>query len=317
MRKEVYNLEFRSYCQEMTINGYRFARVKGYRDRVASLQHLVGLISEFEICPNVGINAVTAIVECPDNETESVLNPPGTDKTALSDILLLLSLFTGRDVFAVNKKNNSVTRRLMTADSRVYSWGGELRIAIPYKECPLPGNEPFGYDTGLEEGLNIVYALIRQQQWQHQYEGGYFLTLANQAFRCQALETAFTQCWTIWEHLFAVHNNRWLSDDEIRRLNPTEKLAFLLVEYALKGEIDRSEKGKIKSLVEARNRLVHFGRFPERGAIFQDAVLFVRLTELIITKALGLTPTSGFNTMEELENYLKPKSEGNSAEIRK
>jgi len=154
-----------------------------------------------------------------------------------------------------------------------------------------------------------MYALIRTEEWQRQYDGGHFLLLSNLALRQQPLETAFTQCWTISEHLFTLHNKRWLSDEQITRLNRAEKIAFLLVEYALKGEINKSEKERIKSLVDIRNRLVHFGRFPKGGSVYRDAVLFIRLTEFIIAKTLGLSPSNVFNTMEELEDFLKRKPE--------
>ena len=136
------------------------------------------------------------------------------------------------------------------------------------------------------------------------------MILAQQAFRRQPLETAFTQCWTIWEHLFAVHNDRWLSGEQLERLNATEKIAFLLVEYALKGEVGDSEKERVSSLKRTRNRLVHFGYFPKHDSVYDDAILFVRLTEFIIAKILGLEPCDVFNTMQELEDFLKRKPEG-------
>jgi hypothetical protein len=98
-------------------------------------------------------------------------------------------------------------------------------------------------------------------------------------------------------------------DDEIRRLNLTEKLAFLLTEYALKEEIGINDRERIKSLSNIRNCLVHFGHFPKRGSVYRDAVLFIRLTEFIIAKTLGMAPPNVFNTMEELEDFLKRRPE--------
>ena len=92
-------------------------------------------------------------------------------------------------------------------------------------------------------------------------------------------------------------------------MNSTEKIAFLLVKYALKGNINKNEKKRIESLAKVRNRLVHFGRIPE-GSSVDDAKLFIRLTEFIIAKILGLEPSNVFNTIEGLENFLKSKSEG-------
>lgn len=304
MRKEVYNLEFPSWCPAMTIFGYQFTRVDDYRDRVASLQHLITCYSEFEIHANTGKHAVTAYVDLPKSEAKSVLKWPGSGNTALSDILLLLSIFTGRDVFIVDNTSDNRSDSILIADPRIYQWGGVLRTSIPYKKHPVDP-DPYGYDIGFEEGLNQTYVLIRSEEWQCKYQGGYFLFLARQAFRRQPLEAAFIQCWTIWEHLFAVLNRSWLSSEQIERLSSFEKIAFLLVEYALRGEVDNPTRKRVKSLAKMRNRLIHFGRFPERGSAYDDAVLFIRLTEFVIAKTLGLSPSNVFNTMEKLENFLK------------
>jgi len=311
VKKEVYNLEFPSWCEEITIFGYHFTRVDDYRDRLVSLQHSITATvhAEFKVRPSAGNNAVTAYVNLPEREEKSVLKHRGSENTALSDILLLLSIFTSRDVFTVDNAGSAGKYRIFIADSRVYHWGRGLRLSIPYKNEAIPDDEPYGYDIGFEEGLNQVYALIRSKDWQHKYDKGHYLVLANMAFRCQPLETTFIQCWTIWEHLFTLHNKRWLSDEQITRLNPAEKIAFLLVEYALKGEINKSEKERINSLAKIRNRLVHFGHFPESGSVYDDAVLFIRLTEFIIAKTLGLEPSNFFNTIEGLEDFLKHKSE--------
>ncbi|MEA1959516.1 MAG: hypothetical protein U9N44_07685 [Chloroflexota bacterium] len=305
MRKEVYNLEFPSWCKEMTIFGYRFTRVDDYQERLQSLQHLPTFRSEFQIRANTGSHAVTAYVNIPEREEKPVIKQHGSDNTALSDILLLLSIFTSRDVFMVDNANSDWKYRTFMADPRYYHYGGGLRLSIPYKSRPIPDDDPFSYDIGFEEGTNQVYALIRGEEWQHKYDNGHYLVLANMAFRCQPLETAFTQCWTIWEHLFTLHNKRWLSDEQLRRIHSTEKIAFLLVEYALKGEIDKSGKGRIESLAAVRNELVHSGYFPEGSSVYADADLFIRLTELIIAKTIGLKPSNVFDTMERLEDFLK------------
>ncbi len=268
---------------------------------------MVTSYSEFQIRANTGNHAVTAYVNLPEKEEKAVIKR--FESTALSDILLLLSIFTGRDVFTVDTADDGCSNRVIIADPRVYDWGGVLITSIPYRNQPIPDYEPCGYDIGFEEGLNQVYSLVRSEDWQHKYRGGHFLILAQQAFRRQPLETAFTQCWTIWELLFSVQNDRWLSDEQLRRIHSTEKIAFLLVEYALKGEIGKSEKGRIESLAKIRNTLVHSGYFPKRGSVYNDAVLFMRLTEFIIAKTLGLKPSDVFDTMKQLEDFLKRKSE--------
>ncbi len=91
-----------------------------------------------------------------------------------------------------------------------------------------------------------------------------------------------------------------------------QKIEFILTEFALKAEIDGPSTERIKTLANIRNRLIHFGKFPEQDSVYADAVLFVRLTEFVIAKILGLTPSNVFNTTEELEKFLSkitpPKS---------
>ena len=135
---------------------------------------------------------------------------------------------------------------------------------------------------------------------------GYFLFLARQAFRTRSLESAFIQCWTIWEHLFAVHNHKWLSDEKIHLLSSNEKISYILVKYGLKGEIDNKSRKRIKELAEIRNRLVHYGRFPKRQDT-NNAEFFIRLTEFVIAKTLGLIPSEVFDTTKRLEDFLKGK----------
>ena len=287
----------------MTIHGYRFIGVDDYKNRVTRLQHLVSSYGEFEITANTGQHVFTAYVELPEKEDEAILEWTGSDNTALSDILLLLSIFDRRDVFALEDSDSNPG--VILADPRQNQWGGVLACSIPYKEQPTPpGSEGFGYDIGHEEGLDQIYALMRTEEWQRKYERGYFLFLAKQAFHRQSLEAAFAQCWTIWEHLFTVHNRNWLSTKQIHQLDSSEKIAFILTEYALKGEIDELSRKRIRSLAEIRNRLIHFGRFPERGAVHDNAVLFIRLTEFVIAKILGLSPSNVFNTVEKLEAFL-------------
>jgi hypothetical protein len=303
MRKRVYNLEFPPWCPAMTIYGYKFSRVPDYPDRVAQLQHLGTAYSEFPISANTGQHAFTAYVELPEHEDRAVLEWADSDNTALNDVLLLLSIFTGRDVFAVEDEDKDIG--VILADPRQYKWGGVLICSISYKEQPADSDAwEFGYDIGREEGLNQIYGLIRSEEWQRKYEHGYFLFLANQAFHRQTLESSFIQCWTIWEHLFTVHNRNWLSAKQIRQLDSSEKIAFILTEYVLKDEIDDTSRKRIASLAEIRNRLVHFGKFPERSSVHDDAVLFIRLTEFVIVKILGLSPSNVFNTVERLEEFL-------------
>jgi hypothetical protein len=307
MRKKIYNLEFPPWCPEMNIFRYRFTRVDDYREKVASLQHGVTSFAEFETRANTGKHAVTAYVEIPEQEEEAILAWVDGNSTALSDILLLLSIFTCRDVFEVDDKNDDYDVGVILADSRIYQWGGVLGCSIPYEARPIDPH-PFAYNIGFEKGLNQIYTLIRSEGWQHKYQQGYFLLLARQAFKRQILESAFIQCWTIWEHLFTILNQNWLSSNQILQLSSFEKIAFILVEYALKKEIDNTARERIKSLAQIRNRLMHFGRFPERHSVYDDAILFIHLTEFVIAKILGLFPSNLYNTIEKLEEFLSRES---------
>jgi hypothetical protein len=335
-RKLVYNLEFPSWCPEIDIFGYRFYRVEDYKTKVAELHHLITAHSEFSITVNPGTHMVTAYVDILDNEKEAVLEWSGSGHTALNDILLLLSVFTGREVFVLDEDVYETRDLGLTADPRIYQWGGIIRASVPYKHkstavkppvdaqlfdiidteegeqwIPIEGPyDPSGYNIGFEECLNDVYNLIRTEDWRREYQQGYFLFLARSAFRRQTLESAFLQCWTLWEHLFAVLNSDWLSRTAIHQLPSFEKISFVLTKYLLQQPINDSERKRLEQLAEIRNRLIHFGRFPPRNtteeaeALEENAVLFIRLTESVIAKILGLQPSNVFNTQEKLRELL-------------
>lgn len=304
-QKSIYNLQFPSWCSEINIYGYRFYRVEDYKNQLQQLQHIASFWSEFDIKNNTGKHAITAYVDIPKKEKSAILEWGDAKHTALNDILLLLSLFTGREVFVKEKYTENLGAIMI--DPRIHQFGGALLTSIPYKGRTTNDDE-YEFDIGFEEELNRIYLLIRSDEWQKIYHRGYFLFLAKQAFHRQPLESSFIQCWTIWEHLFAILNQKWLSKKEIQDLSSVEKISFLLVEYALRGEIDDLSRKHIVKLAEIRNRLVHFGRFPDRDKVRDDAILFIRLTEFILAKILGLLPSNIFNTVENLEKYLTTKT---------
>jgi hypothetical protein len=320
IRRPIYNLEFEPWCPEINLFGYRFYRTEDYETQLRRLQHRVNMRAEFDIQLNVGEHAVTAYVDLPKEENVAILEWVEDQTPALMDILLLLSIFTGREVFAgdrVNKDENEKVGALIvgiTRDPRRHYFGGVLRTSIPYeanKELPKADEDfsnDFPYDIGFEKEINRIYLLIRSEEWQKKYHRGYFLLLARQAFLYQTLESSFLQCWTIWEHLFAILNQNWLSKDQIERLSSIEKISFLLVEYALKEEIDKASQNRIADFAEIRNRLIHYGRFPKKDKVHDDAILFIHLTEFILAKILGLLPSNVFNTVEKLEAFMKEKS---------
>lgn len=305
--KYVYNLEFPDWALELNIFGYRFYRTDDYKDRIKRLQHLSNISSEFNIPANAGENIITARVDTPGNEHKPVLEWAGGKATALNDILLLLAIFTQRDVFDVETNYNENEDGIVTADPRQFFGGGLLRDSIPYRGQST-GHKPYEYDIGFQDGLNEIYRLLRGEDWQREYHKGYFLFLARTAFRRQPLEATFIQSWTIWEHLFTILNQSWLSDKEIRLMSVAEKISFLLVKYALRKEITSAEHKRINQLADIRNRLVHYGRFPSRDPVNDDALMFTRLTEFIIAKVLGLSPSNVFNTLGKLEKFLNKGS---------
>lgn len=307
MKRKIYNFEFPSWCPEVNICGYRFFRVEDYEQKIKRLQHLVTGTSEFEIKQNTGGHSLTAYVENFGEEDKAILQWKNEDTTALQDILLISSLFTGRDVFDVDEQFEEDSNITIIADPRYHQYGGVLRTSIPYERSSHSEDGFHFFNIGFESEINRIYQLMRTDEWQQEFEKGHYLLLAKQAFRRQIVESTYIQCWTIWEHLFAVHNKKWLSVDEIRRLNSSEKIAFLLNKYALVTEIDNIARERIRSLSEIRNKLVHSGRFPERSSIHDDADLFIRLTEFIIAKTLGLFPSNLFNTIEKLEAFLASK----------
>lgn len=72
MKRKIYNLEFPSWCPEVTVFGYKFLRVEDYEEKVKRLQHLVSRISEYEIKQNTGGHSLTAYVEHPEPEKSAV-----------------------------------------------------------------------------------------------------------------------------------------------------------------------------------------------------------------------------------------------------
>lgn len=300
--KKIYNLEFPIYCKKLNIGGYVFRRVEDYERQVKSLQHLTTSLSEYSISANTGAHNITAFVDLPIKEKKAVFPWDKNSATALDDILLLLSIFTGRDVFLDESLDKPSA---IIADPRKYQWGGSLRCSIPYKDKKI--DQDSGYNIGFEEGLNKIYSLIRTDQWLKKYQNGYFLLLLNHAEKRQILETAFVLHWTILEHLFTLHNRKWLSDERIQKLPSAEKISFLLVEYAPSSEITTPNKKRISELAGVRNRLVHFGKFPDVMAE-KNAELVIRLAEFIIAKILGLLPSNVFNTIEKLEQFFNRSS---------
>lgn len=290
----VYNFAFPHGCRQLSIYGYVFKRVDEYIERVQSLQHLISSFSEFDQPINTGTHAITAQIDLPLKEKKPVIEWGDKKATALDDILLLLSIFTLRDVFAMPEpieKGNAA----ITADSREYFFG--LRTAIKYEK----GEDEYGdqYNIGFQKGIETVYSKMRTASWQKEYGRGRFLLLFRSACKRQILETSFITCWTIWEILFTLHNQAWLSDEQIIKLPASEKISFVLTRYEIKKTLDATDRNGIKRFVKMRNALVHSGRFVDEDAIY-DATLFVRVTAIIVAQILGLSVSDVLGSQVQL-----------------
>ena len=271
----VYNFEFPSHVGSLSLNEYIFKRVQDYGDKLGQLHHLDKCIDEFERTPNYGGHAITAEVITSTPEPPAILKWGKQGVTHLDDILLLLSLFTGRHVW--KKEGNKV---IIVADHRKYMHGNLLRLGLP---VDLKNDKVRQIDVGFELGINRVIQHISDHNWIEKYRGGHYLFLADHAFRRQILESQFSLCYTIWEHLFSVHNDSWLEKKSIHRIAGEEKMAFLLSKYGMQVN-DSPPSDKI---VQARNRLIHFGMFPNKESI-KYAKKFIETTELQIGRTLGL-----------------------------
>jgi hypothetical protein len=250
---------------------------------------------------NLGQHSHTAFVKCPIKEKKAILNWGMADATALNDIVLLLSLLTGRNIFFVDDDKN-LEHFSTYADSRHAYWGGSIGVSIPY-EKKIVTDIYDAYNIGFEKGINSIYNLIRSYEWQKEYQGGYFLFLTKQAFISHTLETAFINCWTILEHLFSVHNRTWLSSKDIQKFPAKDKLKFLFVKYSVWPEFDSKADKKMENLIKARNRLIHYGKFPHKDFENEFANLLIRITEYIVAKILGLKPSNVFNVKERVKEY--------------
>lgn len=317
----VYNLEFPDYVHSLTIGDYTFERVKNYGEVVVKLQNIITSSgSEFERPLCTGTHQFTAIVELPEKEKPSVLAWTKGNFTQFHDVLLLLTLFTGRNVFAINEKEDGLPLR---PDPRGHFWGGQLRLSlennvwwrnkktnklISEEQMQKEKKQVWDYDhldLGLEKTLNNILQTISSKEWANQYDGGYFLFTYRQTLQQQYIDQAFVLCWTIWEHLFTLSNKAWLDDTTIEQISGDKKIAFIYNRYLLV-DIDSQARKEIKRITGARNRLIHYGKIPTNVDI-KEMILFVRLTEQIMAIILGLQPSNVFNSTESLQDFLKRK----------
>lgn len=244
----------------------------------------------------------------------------------LLDILFLLTLFTGRNVFSKEWDEDLP----IIADHRLLQWGGQFHLSIDsifvwqckktgklYSDEEVKDIPVFNYnrvDLGFEKTLNKVLKLMASKKWQEKYNGGYFLFLFRQAVQRQIIETSFISCWTIWEHLFAVHNKNWLDNKSIEQTSGDKKIAYILNKYFLVG-IDDTARKEIGRLKNTRNRIVHYGEKTDK-VDYDEMEMFIRLTEQLIATTLELQPSNAFNSIDKLKDFLKPKKAYQQKEIK-
>lgn len=296
----IYNLEFEAHGDSMIVAGYRFTRHPEYRERIHMMNHIISSVHEFDIKPTTGSHVITGNVELPPKERRSKL-PWQTNQTELKDVELLLSLFTGRDVFSV--EDTADERFAIIRDPRVHYWGGTMRCSIPYEaSCRDPMES---YDIGFEKQMNRMCRLIRSRAWQGKYKGGYVVFLAREAFLFQTIEKAFANCWTIWEHLYTVFNPLNLTPKQVQKKWSAEKIAYILEHYGITPKLGQKKIEKLgKYLSQMRNDIVHFGRMPRRKSARADAKLFIELTAYVMAIIFELPPSNVMNVKEHLAKLL-------------
>lgn len=317
MKVDVYNLQFPPYIKTLRLGGYLFERVEGYPDAFSKLQHLVESSgSEFSATPNDGSHQITATVE-EVTVGSSSLEWSMPNPSQLDDIMLFLDLFTGRSVFYKNWTDDGV---VIVRDPQTAQWGGQFRLSthdetgylrvsdgviIPKDVFEtMPQARMMEYhpvNLGFEKTINEVLGLIATPDWQNEYKKGYFLFLFKHGVRRQMVETAFLTCWTIWEHLFALHNTQ-LSEQKLQRTDATDKITYILQKYFAR-TIDQTATDAVIRIKRARHVLVHYGKRPTNVDV-KEMELLIRLTEQLMAIVLGLNPSNAFNSLEGLSRLL-------------
>lgn len=313
----VYNLVFPEHINEMNLGGYVFKRLPEYSERHSKLMWLVNSSgAEFYTQIQAGSHQATASVT--EVGTRKSLPWREVDATKLTDICLILTIFTGRNVFAI-KKSLFETNPTLISDHRVFNYGGILQCSIPYEEeyyndqtlqrlnARERANDEYYFthsrDIGFQKGINSVLTLIRSRKWRKKYNNGYFLLLFKQAISRMDIEPQFLLCWIIWEHLFSVLRKNDYTEDQLENIEGKVKIAYLI--QTLFGiTLNSKSHQEIRRIAKARNKLVHYGQKPV-DLDYTEMDLFIRATECLVCKILDLIPSNLFNTNEKLARFLK------------
>lgn len=307
----VYNLEFPTYVKELKIGKYLFKRTENYPEAYSKLEHRVHSDgSEFPTRLTTGSHQATATVQLVDGGIEpSPALPWAEGHTQLEDILLLLELFTGRNVFVLNKSD--MTGTVITRDPRASWYGAALHCAIEYETVVVNDSNgwvKYTYDVGFEKTMNKVLNLIYSERWHKQYDDGHFLLIYKTAMEPQIIEANFILCWTVWNQIFWAEHRDTLTDTQLRNTSEKEKIAYILRQYFFIEPTQEIAMEEVERLCRCRHRVVHIGKKTD-NVDNQEMVMFVRATEFLIAKVFGLKSPDLFGTWEKLAAFLKKNPE--------
>jgi hypothetical protein len=157
-------------------------------------------------------------------------------------------------------------------------------------------------DLGFDMAIENVISHVSNKEWKSIYNDGYFLFLYRDMVQWQIVEKSFLTAWTIWESLFSIENRKWLSEKDLRDIKSEVKISYILHKY-LGISLDSGQRSNIQLLVNARNRLVHFGKMSDTVKI-PEMKMFIQTTDQIIAVILGLVPNNALNSRENLIDFL-------------
>jgi len=306
--KPVYNLEFPTGIRSLSIGGYVFYATSNY-DEVHKL------MPNYSVTSITGSHQITATVNIPAVEEKTILPFENPQLTRLHDVLLFLSIFTGRNIFIKDWDGE----KPITADHRPHTaFGGQLRLSISLdSKLKIKATEEIvdsgtargipvwdmewvelGFDTAIEK----VIAHVSTKEWKDMYDDGYFIFLYRDMVQWQIVEKSFLTAWTIWESLFSIENRKWLLGKDMRDIKSELKIGYVLNKY-FGITLDQKQRGNIQLLVNARNRLVHFGKIIQSVKI-AEMKMFIQSTDQVIATVLGLIPNNTLNSREHLVAFL-------------
>lgn len=296
---EIYNLRFPDNVNELNVGGYCFTRASDYADKV---KELASAFDSGDFYTSNGSHQITALMTPLEGreENEPVLPWNNLDEPKeYLDVLLTLSLLTGLNIFAKTWDDIEGKRQIIE-DPRQHR-GNFSRFVLPIgkarnnktgeviSDVEMNGLSAFEwcrFDQGLEITANKVWNTLRNESWQKKYSNGAFLFIFSQSQRRQRTESTFILSWSIWEHIFSLHHSSWMSGREISKMSGSQKYKFIKHEYFSNSNTEKESE----VLTEIRNRLIHFGFFPEDVNKNQSAHIanFFRDTEQLVAKILKL-----------------------------